>query len=233
MTLEEQNQLLGQAKTWFAGVFMENHKTNTIKLAKLKPFKINPFLHTYLAAYFAGVVTPHTLAQVLLLPRVLGTSPTTSFGTVMQAFTTEVLKEVFGSTTQGVDIEFVDAVTHEKTYCQVKLGPTTINKSDVKTIADHFTELRALAKTNKVALKNTNLVVGVIYGEPKDLSANYKTLQKKHCDVFVGKDFWHRLTGAEDFYDNLIKAFGEVAITANCKQLLDDVTHKLAKQINL
>jgi hypothetical protein len=72
MNTSEQNKLLDQARTWFAEVVMENHKANTLKLAKLSKFQVNPFLHTYLAAFLTGEVTPDSLAKVLLLPRILG-----------------------------------------------------------------------------------------------------------------------------------------------------------------
>jgi Type II restriction endonuclease EcoO109I len=234
MNASEQNKLLGLARTWFAEVVMENHKANTLKLTKLSKFQVNPFLHTYLAAFLTGEVTPDSLAKVLLLPRILGTSINTSFGTQIQKFTTDVLSEVFGSTTDGIDIEFMDAVTGIKTYCQVKLGPNTINKDDVETIKNHFQKAHRLAKTNNVKLQGVNLAVGVLYGEDSDLSGHYKSLRDNHhYDVFVGATFWHRLTGSEDFYAKLIKAFGEVAVQANGKGLIDEVAKKLAAQIKL
>ena len=232
MTPSEQNKLLDQARTWFADVVMENHKANTLKLADLSQFQINPFLHTYLAAFLTGEVTPDALAKVLLLPRILGTSINTSFGTQIQKFTTDVLSEVFGSTTDGIDIEFVDAVSKEKTYCQVKLGPNTINKDDVETIRGHFQKAHRLAKTNNAKLQGTNLAVGVLYGEDADLSGHYKALRDNHhYDVFVGAEFWYRLTGAKDFYAKLIAAFGEVAVQANGKELIAEVSAQLAAQL--
>ena len=122
MTPVKQKELLQLAEKWFADVVMENHKANTLKLADLSQFQVNPFLQTYLAAYFAGEVMPESLARVLVLPRVLGTSINTSFGTNIQKFTTEVLQDVFGSTTEGIDIEFNDALNGNKVYCQVKIG---------------------------------------------------------------------------------------------------------------
>jgi Type II restriction endonuclease EcoO109I len=232
MTLKEQNRLLALAKTWFADVVMENHKANTLKLADLSQFQINPFLHTYLAAFLTGEATSEALAKVLLLPRILGTSINTSFGTQIQKFTTDVLSEVFGSTTDGIDIEFVDAQTKAKTYCQVKLGPNTINKDDVETIRGHFQKAHRLAKTNNAKMQGVNLAVGVLYGEDADLSGHYKALRDgHHYDVFVGAEFWYRLTGAKDFYAKLIAAFGEVAVQANGKELIDEVTAQLAAQL--
>jgi Type II restriction endonuclease EcoO109I len=233
MTPKEQKHLLQQASTWFSTVIMENHRANTEKLADLNEFKINPFLHHYLAAFLTGEVTPQSLARVLILPRVLGTSINTSFGTAIQKFTTEVLRDVFGSTTDGIDIEFTDALTGQKTFAQVKLGPNTINKDDVESIHGHFKKAGRLAKTNNAKIGEVCLAVGVLYGQDSDLSGHYKALQDKHrYKVYAGADFWHRLTGAKDFYEQLIAVFANVAIQADGKALLQNVEDKLSAYFN-
>lgn len=229
MDKSQQDALLSKAAHWFSSVIMENHKTNTIKLKNPKEFDINPFLVTYLAAFHGGDLCPETVARALVLPRVLGTSITTSFGTNIQKFTTEVLKEVFGSTTDGIDIEFNDALTGQKTYAQIKLGPNTINKDDVQTIHGHFTKALRLAKTNNSKMGESALVVGVLYGEEQNLSSHYKALRDdKRYLVLVGNDFWHHLTGANDFYKRLIETIAQVAVKANGKQLIDDTVASLA-----
>lgn len=229
MDKREQDDLLHKAASWFSDVIMENHKVNTAKLANPNQFDINPFLATYLAAYHGGQLTPQTVARALVLPRVLGTSITTSFGTNIQKFTTEVLKEVFGSTTDGIDIEFNDAVTGQKTYAQVKLGPNTINKDDVQTIHGHFTKALRLAKTNNSKMGVSALVVGVLYGEENNLSGHYKALRDDHrYPVLVGADFWHHLTGAPDFYKRLIDTIAQVAVEANGKKLIEETITALA-----
>lgn len=229
MDTAQQDALLEKAAQWFSSVVMENHKANTTKLANPKEFDINPFLAPYLAAFHGGALTPETVARALILPRVLGTSITTSFGTNIQKFTTEVLQEVFGSTTDGIDIEFQDAITGQKTYAQVKLGPNTINKDDVQTIHGHFTKALRLAKTNNAKMGEAALVVGVLYGEERSLSGHYKALRDHHrYPVWVGADFWQRLTGAPDFYKRLIDTIAQVAIAANGKQLIEETITTLA-----
>ena len=74
------------------------------------------------------------------------------------------------------------------------------------------------------------MIVGVLYGTPEQLSANYKKIKLQY-PVIVGKDFWLRLTGDEGFYDDLIKAFGEVANETDAKEQLDEVIKKLADDI--
>lgn len=55
-----------------------------------------------------------------------------------------MLKNSFGSMVSGIDIEFEDALDGRHKYCQVKLGPNTINKDDVVTIHNHFKDARNL-----------------------------------------------------------------------------------------
>lgn len=89
-----------------------------------------------------------------------------------------------------------------KMWIQIKAGPQTINKDDVATIVGHFQAAIRLSRTNNLHISSDNCVVGVFYGEPKDLSANYRKTDKDF-PVYIGRDFWHRLTGDEDFYDIL------------------------------
>lgn len=228
MTQEEKNIILEKAKEWFSESIAKNHIKNTLKLSSIDKFNVNPFLLTYLSNFLEGNHDPKSIAKALIYPRVLGTSINTSFGTNIQKFTSSVLSS-YGSTTAGIDIEFIDALDGEKKYCQLKSGPDTINKDDVETIAGHFTDVINLSRTNGEKIGFHNLIVGVIYGEEKDLNAHYKRISKQYYyDVIVGNDFWYRLTGDKEFYTDLIKAVGEVAIQADFQKDLDSVIDKLA-----
>lgn len=229
MTPEQQKTLLINAQTWFRTIILPNHLANTAKLKQSKEFDINPFLASYLAVFMTGELSPESIAKALTYPRALGSSITTSFGQNMQKFITDVLVNAFGSTTQGIDIEFSDCVDGRKKYCQVKLGPNTINKDDVATIHGHFKSVRNLGRTNNVTVRQDDMVIGILYGITGQESNHYKKLSNEHdYALFIGKDFWHRLTGAEDFYDRLIHEISQVAKEANGKKLLDDVVTKLA-----
>jgi hypothetical protein len=107
------------------------------------------------------------------------------------------------------DIEFVDAIDGRRKYCQCKAGPNTINKDDVTTILGHFRHLHNKARIDKMSVYVDDMIVGVLYGEKDELSAHYKTIDS-HYPVYCGADFWKRLTGDDDFYHRLAKAFGEV-----------------------
>jgi hypothetical protein len=169
-----------------------------------------------LAAFLTGALSPESVAKALLYPRVLGTSITTSFGTNMQKFISDVLKSSFGSMVRGIDIEFVDALDGRKKYCQVKLGPNTINRDDVETIHRHFKDARNLGRTNNVKVAHGDLVVAILYGEPGQESGHYKRLRDElDYPLFIGQEFWHRLTGDPNFYAELRQAIAEVSTTLN------------------
>lgn len=229
MSAINKNEILEKAKKWFNETIAKNHIKNTEKLTDPSEFIINPFLTAYLANFLTGNSKPESIAQVLLYPRVLGTSITTSFGTNIQTFTSSVL-DAFGSVVSGIDIEFIDQIDGDKKYCQLKAGPNTINKDDVETIANHFDSVRNLARTNRLKIGLDDMVVGVIYGQESQLSSHYKRITKQyHYPVIVGQDFWYRLTGDENFYFDLIKAIGSVASDADYSEEFKRIIHELSE----
>lgn len=213
MNLQEQEALLLKAQSWFRDTILPKHLTNTSKLKDVKNFDINPFLAPYLAVFMTGELTAQSIAKAITYPRVLGSSITTSFGQNMQKFISDVLANAFGSTTTGIDLEFTDCKDGRKKYCQVKLGPNTINKDDVVTIHNHFKAVRNLGRTNNIPVRQDDMVIGILYGVPGQEKNHYKTLRDTHdYPVFIGQEFWHRLTGAEDFYPRLIESISAVAL---------------------
>ncbi|OPX55793.1 restriction endonuclease [Oceanospirillum multiglobuliferum] len=224
----DKNKILLDAKEWFKDSFAKSHIANTEKLINPKEFNINHFTAVYLANFLTGNSSPESIAKALLYPRVLGTSVTTIFGTGIQKFTSDVLG-TFGSTTNGIDIEFIDQTDGYRKYCQLKSGPNTINKDDVETIAGHFTDVIHLSRTNNLRIAHQDLIVGVIYGKPDDLSNFYKKITKNyHYPVYIGQDFWHRLTGDFNFYDDLLAAIASVATETDFSKEFDDVIKALA-----
>jgi hypothetical protein len=226
---EEQRQhILNAAKQWFKETIAQNHIKNTKKLVNPKEFNINPFLAVYLANFLTGNSSPESIAKALLFPRVLGTSINTSFGTNMQSFI-GAIQDAVGSTASGMDIEFTDQTDGRKKYCQLKAGPNTINKDDVETIAGHFRAVRNLSRTNNLRIPNDDMIVGVLYGEPQELSSHYKRITEQYdYEVVVGQAFWHRLTGDQHFYHELIQVVGSVAVEADFSENLEQVIRDLA-----
>ena len=226
MTEQEKQAILIAAKDFFRTRIAPNHNRNTEKLKNISEFNVNPFLIKYLAQFAFGDSSPESMAKALIYPRVLGTSITTSFGTNIQYFCKDVLA-AYASTTSGIDIEFVDSVDGHHKYCQVKAGPNTINKDDVPVIKDHFRGLINLGRTNGIRISSADCMVGVLYGWPSELSSHYKKIDEDY-PVIVGKDFWLRLTGDENFYDDLISAFAEVADEMDSSALLQRTIDRLA-----
>lgn len=135
-----------------------------------------------------------------------------------------------GSTTQGIDIEFIDEIDGHKKYCQLKAGTNTINHDDVTTIINHFNGVRAIARTNNLAVGINDMIVGVVYGQETELSSHYKKIGNTY-PVIIGKDFWHRLTGKDDFYFELIDAIGEVALEVDASKVVEQTIKTLAIEI--
>lgn len=209
MTENQKEAILNSGKEYFRQIIIPNHLKNLENL-RLNKFNINPFLVNYLAAFLCGNTNPESLAKALVYPRILATSLSTSFGQNIQTFISS-LEEVTGcaSGIEGIDIEFIDAIDNRRKYCQCKAGPQTINKDDIATILGHFKYLMNKSRLDKMHLQFDDLIVGVLYGEKNELSANYKVIDA-HYPVLCGVEFWEHLTGDNKFYYKLSKAFGQV-----------------------
>lgn len=231
MTEAEKKEIVEKFKAWFRDNLAIAHKRNTEKLKDINKFQINPFLLHYLASFFEGNTEPESLAKVLVYPRVLGTSITTSFGTGMQRFITQILG-AYGSVTAGIDVEFIDQLDGRRKYCQLKSGPNAINRDDVDTIENHFRSIKNLARTNNLDLRYGDLVFALMYGERKEVNSFIPILEGRDVVVLVGEEFWHRFTGDQTFYRHLIVAAGEVAQEINMKESINEVVQALSKDIN-
>ncbi len=229
MDEQRKKEIIAKAKDWMKSGLIASHKKNTLKLTDLSSFNVNPFLLPYLGYYFEGNIEPITLAKVLVYPRVLGTSIATSFGTQMQRFISVVLGG-YGSVVPGMDIEFEDKVDGRKKYAQVKSGPNSINRDDVTTVRNHFRAAINRARTNNIPIQLDDMVFCLLYGEPHEKNSFVKELEQDYT-VIMGREFWHRFTGDERFYEHLIIAMGEAAIEVNMKDVVDEVVNKLALQI--
>jgi hypothetical protein len=226
----QRRQIIENAKTFFRNEIVQSHIDGACKRAsKLSEYNINPFLFKYLANFLTGNDKPESIARALVLPRILGSSINTSFGMRIQSLISTLFQGL-GSTTQGIDVEFIDAIDGRKKYCQLKAGPNTINHDDVTTIINHFNGVRTLARTNNLNVGINDMIVGVVYGEEAELSTHYKRIANTY-PVIIGKDFWHRITGKDDFYYELIDAIGEVAIEVDGSKIVEQTIQTLAKEI--
>lgn len=227
---DQRIRILSNAKRFFRQEIVSKHINGAVTRAeKLSSYNVNPFLYKYLANFLTGDDHAESIAKALFLPRVLGPAINTSFGMKIQSLISTIF-EGLGSTTQGIDIEFTDALDGRKKYCQLKAGPNTINFDDVTTITNHFNGVRTLARTNNLNVGIDDLIVGVIYGERSELSSHYVKISR-HYPVYIGQDFWHRLTGKEDFYFELINAMGEVALEVDGTKIIESAIQKLSEDI--
>lgn len=208
MTQTERDEMIEKAKAFFKENFFDINYKSLEKGLKLKKFTINPFLIDYISIVAGGDTSAMSKARALLCPRFFGTSITTSFGSKVQKFLTTI-GPCKGSAVSGMDIEFIDAIDGKKKYAQLKAGKYTINHDDVEPIKTKFRATLNLARTNNLPISSSDLCVGVLYGEG-ELTPFYAEINKEF-DVFMGKDFWHHITGSMSFYDDLIKAINEVA----------------------
>ena len=226
---KQKTEIIQKWKKFFREEIAENHRKNTLKLEHLNEFNLNPFLDNYKANFLLGDNSPKSKATALVYARALGTSINTTFGTNLQKFCSDILSG-YASTTSGIDIEFEDFTDGRRKYCQIKAGPNTINKDDVKTISDHFAGVKNLARTNNLNIGLNDLIVGVFYGEEKNLSNHYIKIQKDY-PVYIGQDFWYRLTGDCNFYKELTTAIDEVASEYDGRELLETVIKRLSAEI--
>ena len=231
MDNQQREQILENAKEFFRTQIVQSHINGACQRASsLKEYNVNPFLFKYLANFLTGNDDPKSIARALVLPRILGSSITTSFGMKIQNLISSLFQGL-GSTTQGIDIEFIDEIDGRKKYCQLKAGPNTINYDDVTTIINHFNGVRNLARTNNLNVGINDMIVGVVYGEENELSSHYIKIGQNY-PVHVGQDFWHRLTGKENFYLELIDAVGDVALEVDASKVVETTIEKLAKEIS-
>lgn len=222
-------EIIANAQEFFRNKIVKSHKKNTLKLTNINEFNVNPFLNKYLAQFLTGNTSPESIAKALVYPRVLGSSITTTFGMHIQTFLSDVLGTT-GSVVQGMDIEFIDKLDGHKKYCQVKAGPNTINRGDVEPIKQAFRDIINLGRTNNLRIHSDDCIVGVLYGSSDDLSGFYKEINKDY-PVYTGQDFWHHLTGDEDFYDKISDAMASVVEEFDGTEMLEQVIKELSAQI--
>lgn len=225
-------ELLTEIVYYFDKFIFQNHINASLNAnSKLKNYNINPIVVKYLSKVLENDYTPLGVAKALYYPRVLSTSINTSFGTRIQNMFIE-LKLADGSMIKGMDIEFIDKVDNRRKWCQLKSGPNTINSDDVNPLIKKFSDTINLARTNRAlaGINNTDFIVGVLYGETQDLSMHYNKIDKIH-PVIIGQDFWHRVTGFDDFYQGLVDELQKVIENIDTKDLINIGVEKLSKEI--
>lgn len=200
----------------------------------LSSFNVNPFLITALSKGVLGEATSFNMAKSLLYPRVFGTSISTTLGDKLQKFC--IIMGARASSTPGMDVEFKDKIKNQPLLLQLKAGPNTINSGDVRPILEDMNNAYRLLRQNRSDNIPT-FAIGVLYGIHNDISGHYKKIESSsvggqlNIPVFVGKDFWQRLTGDENFYSDLIGIFIELFEQEDYSELFEKDLKNLANVI--
>ncbi|MEX2379099.1 MAG: PmeII family type II restriction endonuclease [Vicingaceae bacterium] len=227
-----QRALIQSIVEYFEEKIFLNHIEASIKVhSKLKSYNINPIVIKYLSKVLEDKYSPEGVAKALYYPRVLGTSINTSFGTRIQNMFVQ-LGIAEGSLIKGMDIEFIDKHDKRKKWCQLKSGPNTINSEDVNPLIRKFTNTINLARTNSAfkSISNSDFIVGVLYGESNELSMHYKKIDKTH-PVYIGEEFWYRLTGFKGFYNGLVSELHQCINEIDTQDLINKGCENLANEI--
>ncbi len=233
MESELYQSILEFLRTEFASVI----KSKLTKGHKLKNFKINPFVLTALSSGILGEQTPKNMAKALLYPRVLGTSISTTFGECMQRLCTKYLG-ASPSAIQGMDIEFIDKVTDKKVYMQLKSGPNNINAGDVEPVVSKMNKAYRLFQKNGIG-EMPVFAIGILYGTIDDISGHYKNIQastvgaQPNIPIYIGQDFWYRITGNSNFYSQMMHLFIELFEQEDYSVLLQEDLVSLQNEIEL
>ena len=223
-TKAQLDTLLDNTYKFFLDFFAD--KAQKYEKREFNKFDPNPFTIQAAATGFSETIDAESMAKAIVYPFALGTSLSTSFGTKFQEFIVNYVKgkkSISGSLIQGMDIEYIDAIDGRKKYCQVKSGPNTINKDDIKTIEDHIKDIRKIANTNHMNVNSNDVVIGILYGNDKKMSNMYKRIKADGYMVLIGSDFWYHLTGSKDIYEKLIKKAQDAAKEANFKPSIDEL----------
>jgi len=88
-----------------------------------------------------------------------------------------------------------------------------------------------LVKTICLPARPNDFIFCLIYGEEEEKNTFIREVEADYT-VLIGKDFWHHFTGDETFYQELIKAVGEIANEVNMKKIVENVISELSTKID-
>lgn len=206
MTEAQKQSIIEICKHFFRMIIVPD-SLKGIENISLRDVSINPFLITLLRHSNEHVYYAKSLVYPILLSNVIDKA----LDKDKQAFISQ-LASISGiaSKYEGVDIEFIDAFDGRIKYCQCKIGAGNLSTKEVSTIAGHFIALQDRARQDNIDLYLDDMIVGVLYGEKRELSDQHKDINEKIAHVYCGEEFWEHLTGDKHFYYRLASAFEAV-----------------------
>lgn len=222
----ELNAILSNVETWINKEFINIHKNNANKLRQYESFNINPFLLKYLSKLAYGEATPATMAKVLGLTRALGSSSSTTFGNAIRKFCINGLQgRVQKYADSHADVKFYDYIDQRNYWARLRLGPDNLNSRTAENFLDKFRDLES-----RDAAAAGSCAIGVLYGEIGSVNPSFKWLEDQNIRIFVGEEFWHRITGRKDFYKKLVEEI-ESSLDRHSESYLDDVIKELEQNL--
>ncbi|MDR0265066.1 MAG: hypothetical protein LBJ04_17745 [Sphingobacterium sp.] len=220
LTIMPQEQLLSSIVDYFQQEIFEPHLRNLQNdYANFDSYSANPFLLPYLSKIIEGEYSERGIAKALYLPRVLSSSITTAFGTHIKKILINNNLAESRSTNSNI-ISFTDHISGLYTACILKAGPNTINSGDKSPIRS---SLRSIENVE-------NKAIGIIYGAENELNGSYVNLQEEF-DIFVGRQFWQRITGYENFYINLSERLRVLSENLDTNGRFDGGLNRLIRDI--
>jgi hypothetical protein len=229
ITPERRREIIARAVEFCRNkVFGRNLKSLEERFGKLTEYKLNPFTEEYIARLTHGDNSAGSAASSLLIFKVQQSLATT-LGTKLQEFCSSEL-DCPGSMTSGLDMDFWDFVDERERFSQVKLGPATINDEDVDPMREKFTAAMRRARRNNLRVSADDFVIGVMYGKASQLNPPYRRLERAF-PIFVGQDFWTRVTGDASFYTEFSRAIMQLGRELANHELFSSAVAELTAEI--
>jgi hypothetical protein len=195
----------------------------------------NPYL---MAA--KGISKPQDLAEELLISN-LQKSEQTIFGSWMEKLAQYLCANVHNNTpnanlTGQIDIQFqLPKVNDKNRYMilAIKSKKGWANSSQRKQIHLDFDNFCRAQDSDHMNTSEFFLIEGLTYSSILNKNSEYAT-PKNHNTYYrmAGQNFWHLLSGEENFYKNLITPILDMAISTSAyKEALDAKISLLTKEI--
>lgn len=216
-----EEQLLNAIINYFRDEIFQPHLEELEnEYANLNSYASNLFLLPYLSKIIEGEFNAAGTGKALFFARTLSTSINTSFGShIKKVLVNNGLAQSYGQSRSNIII-FTDQTTDILTGCLLKSGPNTINSGDKSGIRDKLDNLHDV----------DSRAIGVIYGSHNELNNHYIQLEEDY-EIFVGQDFWHRITGFHSFYDDLTVQLNNLAESLQSEGLFQAGLEALTQQV--
>lgn len=200
MTEKQKQIILENSKELFRKSILPVN-LNFFNHLKLKDFDVDPLM------FLAVGLSPKSMAKALVYPKVLELCVSSGIGSDDFLWQISRVSQRI-SINEHQFLEFVDAIDGRKKYAWCTFS-RMLSRHDMNRLLCCFKDILKERSQNDPAFLIDDLVVGVLFGDPIKLSAEFRTLQTTY-PVYCGREFWEHITGDKLFYKRLMKAFFDV-----------------------